>query len=82
MDINIRNEIIRLKKMRDFHQGAYITNLEFNEDKLVRIEEQISRSSSPIKKNIFEKQKEIYEKEIEKIDKNIEQVVNFINNKI
>ena len=82
MDIKIRNEIIRLKKMRDFHENAYLIDLQLMEEKMVRIEEQINRSSSNVKNAILEKQKQLYEDEIIKIDKNIEHVTNFINKKI
>lgn len=82
MDIKIRNEIIRLKKMKELHHASYITTLDMNEDKLRRIDEQIERSNSTVKKDILEKQKQVYHNEIEKIDRNIEQITNFVNNKI
>lgn len=82
MDIKIRNEIIRLKRMKELHQASYMTNLDFNEDKLTRINDQIERSTSSVKKEILNKQRQLYQNEIEKIDKNIEQVTNFVNSKI
>ena len=82
MDIKIRNEIIRLKRMKELHHVSYITTLDMNEDKLIRINEQIERSTSTVKRDILEKQRQLYQSEIEKMDKNIEQITNFINNKI
>jgi DNA anti-recombination protein RmuC len=82
MDIKIRNEIIRLKRMKELHHASYITTLDMNEDKLRRIDEQIEKTASIVKKDILEKQRQMYQNEIEKFDRNIEQITNFVNNKI
>lgn len=82
MDIKIRNEIIRFKRMKELHQASYMTNLDINEDKLTRINYQIDRTTSSVKKEILNKQRQLYQDEIEKIDKNIEHITNFISRKI
>lgn len=82
MDIKIRNEIIRLQKMKDLHHASYLTTLDMNENLIKQIDQQIERSTSDVKKEILEKRKEFYQAEIANIDRNIEQITNYVNSTI
>jgi|TARA_B110000503_G_scaffold52689_1_gene84668 septal ring factor EnvC (AmiA/AmiB activator) len=82
MDIKIRNEIIRLKNAKKMYQGAYLENLEDYDEKVMRLESQIERAISDVKREILEKQKKMYLDEIAKIDTNMESTTKFIDTKL
>ena len=82
MDIRIRNEIIRLKNAKKMYQGAYLENLEDYDEKVMRLESQIERAISDVKREILEKQKKMYLDEIAKIDTNMESTTKFIDTKL
>jgi Na+/phosphate symporter len=82
MEAEIRSEIVRLQKMKDIHHASYLTTLDMNENKIKRINQQIERSTSDVKRIILEKQKEMYQTEIANIDRNIEQITNYVDSTI
>tara|TARA_R110001606_G_scaffold188603_2_gene336439 strand:+ start:1077 stop:1490 length:414 start_codon:yes stop_codon:yes gene_type:complete len=82
MDIKIRNEIIRLKNAKELYQGTYLENLEDYDEKVMRLESQIERAISDVKREILEKQKKMYLDEIAKLDKNMESTTKFIDTKL
>lgn len=82
MDTKLVNEISRLTTIKDLHKQTYISNLEFLEEKLARIQNQIENTGSTLKQEILGKQREYYKHEIENIDHTIEQVVVEIDTKI
>jgi DNA repair exonuclease SbcCD ATPase subunit len=82
MDFKIRNEIIRLKNAKEMYQGTYLEKLEDYDEKVMRLESQIERATSDVKREILEKQKTFYLNEIEKIDKTVESTTKFIDSKL
>lgn len=82
MEAEIRSEIVRLQKMKDIHRASYLTTLDMNENKIKRINQQIERSTSDVKRIILEKQKEMYRAEIANIDRNIEQITNYVDSTV
>jgi predicted nucleic acid-binding Zn-ribbon protein len=82
MDFKIRNEIIRLKNAKEMYQGTYLEKLEDYDEKVMRLESQIERATSGVKREILEKQKTFYLNEIEKIDKTVESTTKFIDSKL
>lgn len=82
MDFKIRNEIIRLKNAKEMYQGTYLEKLEDYDENVMRLESQIERATSGVKREILEKQKTFYLNEIEKIDKTVESTTKFIDSKL
>lgn len=82
MDIKIRNEIIRLKNAKEEYQNGYIMNLEELEEKIQRLDSQLERATSDVKRDIIERQKNFYTDRVQKMDANIDSTINFIDRKI
>jgi predicted nucleic acid-binding Zn-ribbon protein len=75
-------EISRLEKIKEFYKQSYISNVDYCEDKIERINDKLESASSSIKKEILETQKQQYQKEIEDIDKSLEKTLSDIDKKI
>lgn len=68
MDVKLKNEIARLEQSLDLYQTSYVQELEVIEEKIRRLDFQIEKCNSDIKRVVLTKQKENYEKQIEKMD--------------
>lgn len=68
MDVKLRNEITRLENSLGLYHTSYVQELEDIEEKMRRLDIQIEKCNSDIKRVILTKQKENYEKQIEKLD--------------
>jgi predicted nucleic acid-binding Zn-ribbon protein len=82
MDTKLSNEISRLDNIKDFYKQSYISNLDYCEDKIDRINNKLENTSSSIKKEILTAQRQQYQKEIEDLDKSLEKTLNEIEQKI
>lgn len=82
MDTKFRNEINRLKNAKEIYQSDYVANIETFEEKIERLDAQIHRSESEVKKGILERHKNLYLQEIEKLDTTIEKTTRFIDDKV
>lgn len=82
MDTKLRNEIDRLKNAKEIYQSDYVANIETFEEKVERLDVQIVRSESDVKRGILERHKNLYLQEIEKLDKTIEKTTRFIDDKV
>lgn len=82
MEIKIICEIARLNTVKDAYKQSYMSNLEFLEEKLDRINSQIDRTTSELKMEILKKQKGYYETEITKLDETMEMTIKDIDNKL
>ena len=82
MDIKLQNEIKRLEYNLELYHASYMEELEEHEGKMQRIEFQIEKCSSDVKREILKKQRENYEQHIMKLDRNIENNTRLINEKV
>ena len=82
MDTKLCKEIIRLKNTKEMYHDTYLSKLEDYDEKIVRLESQIDRTTSDVKREILEKQRSFYLNEIEKIDKTMEHTTRFIDKKM
>jgi chromosome segregation ATPase len=82
MDVKLLSEIARLNTVKDAYKQSYISNLEYLEEKLDRINAQIERTTSELKMEILKKQKGYYETEITKLDETMEAAIKDIDNKL
>ena len=55
MDVKFLSEIARLNSVKDAYKQSYISNLEYLEEKLDRINSQIDRTTSELKLEILNK---------------------------
>lgn len=82
MDVKFLSEIARLNSVKDAYKQSYISNLEYLEDKLDRINSQIDRTTSELKLEILNRQKGYYETEITKLDETMEIAIKDVDKKI
>ena len=82
MDVKFLSEIARLNTVKDAYKQSYISNLEYLEEKLDRINSQIDRTTSELKMEILKRQKEYYEAEIMKLDETMEKAIKDIDLKL
>jgi hypothetical protein len=82
MDVKFLSEIARLNTVKDAYKQSYISNLEYLEEKLDRINSQIERTTSELKMEILKRQKEYYEAEIVKLDETMEKAIKDIDLKL
>lgn len=82
MDIKLQNEIKRLEYNLELYHASYMQELEEYEDKMQKIEFQIEKCSSDVKREILKKQKENYETQISRLDRSMENNTRMINEKI
>ena len=80
--MKLLSEISRLEAIREAYKQSYISNFEFLEDKLSRINVQIDNTSSGLKREILSKQRDHYQTEMENLDKDIEKSIDTLNTKI
>lgn len=82
MDIKLKNEIKRLEYNLELYHASYMQELDEIEEKTQRIDVQIERCTSEVKREVLRKQKEYYEKQISRLDNNMENNTRTINEKI
>lgn len=82
MDIKLKNEIKRLEYNLELYHASYMQELDEIEEKTQRIDIQIDKCTSEVKREVLRKQKEQYEKQISRLDNNMENNTRTINEKI
>ena len=82
MDVKFLSEIARLNTVKEAYKQSYVSNLEYLEEKLDRINSQIERTTSELKMEILNRQKEYYEAEIAKLDDTMEKAIKDLDNKV
>lgn len=80
--MKLLSEISRLEAIREAYKQSYISNFEFLEEKLSRINVQIDNTTSGLKREILSKQREHYQTEIENLDQTMEKSIDALNVKI
>ena len=78
----IDQQIKTLEASKDYHHQKYIQNIEILDEKLDRIEHQMERTKSHVKRDLLKRQLHWYETEIDKMDEAIETVTNKIDTEI
>lgn len=80
--MKLLSEISRLEAIKEAYKQSYISNFEFLEEKLTRINVQIDNTTSGLKREILSKQREHYQTEIENLDQTMEKSIDALNVKI
>jgi hypothetical protein len=80
--MKLLGEISRLEAIKEAYKQSYISNFEFLEEKLSRINVQIDNTNSGLKREILTKQREHYQIEIDNLDQSMEKSIDALNVKI
>ena len=80
--MKLLSEISRLEAIKEAYKQSYISNFEFLEEKLSRINVQIDNTNSGLKREILSKQREHYQIEIDNLDQTMEKSIDALNVKI
>jgi len=80
--MKLLSEISRLEAIKEAYKQSYISNFEFLEEKLSRINVQIDNTNSGLKREILTKQREHYQIEIDNLDQSMEKSIDALNVKI
>jgi uncharacterized protein Yka (UPF0111/DUF47 family) len=85
MDTTIQEislQIRSLEEAKKFHQEKYLNNIRIIDDKIQRVEKQIDRSKSQVKRDLLKRNFDWYENEIIKMDEAISIVTKKIDDEI
>lgn len=68
-------EIRRLNAIKEACKTSYASNLEYLEERLARVNIQLERTTSELKRDILTKQKKHYENQLTNLDENVENAI-------
>ena len=71
-----------LERTKEFHHEKYLNNIHLIDDKIDRIEKQMERTKSQVKRDLLKRTLDWYEEEINKMDEAIDVVTTKIDNEI
>jgi formate dehydrogenase maturation protein FdhE len=80
--MDIKEQIVALEQAKEFHHEKYISNLQIIDDKIERIEKQLERTRSPVKRDLLKRSLDWYEEETLKMDEAIETITAKIDSEI
>ena len=71
-----------LERTKEFHHEKYLNNIHLIDDKIDRIEKQLEKTKSQVKRDLLKRTLDWYEEEINKMDEAIDVVTTKIDNEI
>lgn len=80
--MDIKQQIATLEHSKNFHHEKYLNNIKIIDDKIERIEKQIERTNSQVKKDLLTRHLDWYENEIIKMDEAIEVITQKLDSEI
>ena len=80
--MDIKQQIAALEHSKEFHHEKYLNNIKIIDDKIERVEKQIERTKSQIKKDLLTRHLNWYENEIIKMDEAIEVITQKLDSEI
>jgi ribosome-associated translation inhibitor RaiA len=78
----IKTQIQSLEKSKEYHHEKYLENIAIIDDKITRIERQIEKTKSQVKKELLKRHLDWYEEETLKMDEAIEVITAKIDSQI
>ena len=78
----IDRQLEALGHAKEIHEQKYIHNIHVLDDKIERIEKQLERTKSPVKRDLLKRQLDWYESEIEKMDEAVDVIMKKIDSEI
>ena len=80
--MQVKDQIVALERTKEFHHEKYLNNIHLIDDKIDRIEKQMERTKSQVKRDLLKRTLDWYEEEINKMDEAIDVVTTKIDNEI
>ncbi|ALI95812.1 hypothetical protein OlV7_180 [Ostreococcus lucimarinus virus 7] len=80
--MDIKQQIEALEQSKEFHYQKYLNNLQIIDDKIERVEKQMERTKSQVKRDLLNRHIDWYEEEILKMDEAIEVITQKLNSEI
>lgn len=80
--MDIKQQIEALEQSKEFHHQKYLNNLQIIDDKIERVEKQVERTKSPVKRDLLNRHIDWYEEEMLKMDEAIEVITQKLNSEI
>jgi len=78
----IDRQLEALDNAKEVHEQKYIHNIHLLDNKIERIEKQLERTKSSVKRDLLKRQLDWYESEIEKMDEAVGVIMKKINSEI
>ena len=79
---DIKIQIQAHERAKEFHHEKYLNNLQIIDDKIERVEKQVERTKSPVKRDLLNRHIDWYEEEMLKMDEAIEVITQKLNSEI
>jgi hypothetical protein len=79
---DIKQQIAALEQAKEFHHEKYLNNLQIIDDKIDRIEKQLERTKSQVKKELLKRSLDWYDEETIKMDEAIETITDKLDSEI
>ena len=78
----IKEQIAAYERAKEFHHEKYLNNLSIIDEKIDRIEKQIEKTKSQVKRDLLKRSLEWYEEETLKMDEAIETITTKLDSEI
>ena len=80
--MQVREQIVALERAKEFHHEKYLNNIQIIDDKIDRIEKQLEKTKSQVKRDLLKRTLDWYEQEINKMDEAVDVVTTNIDSEI
>jgi predicted nucleic acid-binding Zn-ribbon protein len=80
--MQVKEQIVALERAKDFHHEKYLNNIQIIDDKIDRIEKQLEKTKSQVKRDLLKRTLDWYEQEINKMDEAVDVVTTNIDSEI
>ena len=80
--MQVKEQIVALERAKEFHHEKYLNNIQLIDDKIDRIEKQLEKTKSQVKRDLLKRTLDWYEEEINKMDEAVDVVTTKIDSEI
>ena len=80
--MQVKEQIVALERAKEFHHEKYLNNIQVIDDKIDRIEKQLEKTKSQVKRDLLKRTLDWYEEEINKMDEAVDVVTTKIDSEI
>ena len=80
--MQVKEQIVALERAKEFHHEKYLNNIQLIDDKIDRIEKQLEKTKSQVKRDLLKRTLDWYEQEINKMDEAVDVVTTNIDSEI
>ena len=80
--MQVKEQIVALERAKEFHHEKYLNNIQVIDDRIDRIEKQLEKTKSQVKRDLLKRTLDWYEEEINKMDEAVDVVTTKIDSEI